>query len=171
MAVRPMPVTPFHFGPGAAVHSIAPRHVSFLAFCAANVLIDVETLYYMLTRQYPWHRFFHTYLGATIAVVATVVLFAALLKLASVRLLPNLLGWKQLTMRPVVLGAAVGGYSHIVLDSLMHPDIHPLSPFSTTNALAGMVSLGTLHWACVVLGVVGIVTIGVRKVLRNEART
>ena len=87
-----MPITPFHFGPGAAVHAIAPRHISFLAFCAANVLIDVETLYYMLTRQYPWHRFFHTYVGATIIVVATVVLFAALLKLASGMSLPNLFG-------------------------------------------------------------------------------
>ncbi|MCY2990902.1 MAG: hypothetical protein NTY19_23955 [Planctomycetota bacterium] len=166
-----MPITPFHFGPGAAVHAIAPRHISFLAFCAANVLIDVETLYYMLTHQYPWHRFFHTYVGATIIVVATVLLFAALLKLASGTSLPNLLGWKQLTIRPVVLGAAVGGYSHIVLDSLMHPDIHPLSPFSAANALAGVVSLGTLHWACVALGVVGIVIIGVRTVLHSEAGT
>lgn len=27
-----MPLTPFHFGPGALIHSAAPRHVSFLAF-------------------------------------------------------------------------------------------------------------------------------------------
>ena len=37
-----MPITPFHFGPGAALHVLAPRHVSFLAFCAANVVIDVK---------------------------------------------------------------------------------------------------------------------------------
>lgn len=165
-----MPITPFHFGPGAAIHAIVPRYVSFLAFCAVNVLIDVETLYYMLTRQYPWHRFFHTYLGATIAVVATVVLFAALLKLASVRLPPNLLGWKQLTMRPVVIGAAVGGYSHIVLDSLMHPDIHPLSPFSPANALAGIVSLSGLHLSCVALGVIGLAIVGLRNWLHVEDR-
>ena len=79
-----MPITPFHFGPGATVHAIAPRHISFLAFCAANVLIDVETLYCILTRQYPWHRFFHTYVGATIVVVATVALFAASLRWVSV---------------------------------------------------------------------------------------
>jgi membrane-bound metal-dependent hydrolase YbcI (DUF457 family) len=166
-----MPITPFHFGPGAAAHAIAPRHISFLAFCAANVLIDVETLYYMLTRQYPWHRFFHTYVGATIVVVVTVALFAVLLKLASGTSVPNLFGWKQLTNRSVVLGSVVGGYSHIVLDSLMHRDIHPLSPFSAANALAGIVPLGTLHWACVAVGVVGIVILGARKVLHGEART
>jgi hypothetical protein len=26
--------------------------VSFLAFCAANVLMDIEPMYYILTRQY-----------------------------------------------------------------------------------------------------------------------
>ena len=64
-----MPFTPFHFGPGAALYAMAPRQLSFLAFCAANVLIDVEPLYYMLTDQYPWHRFFHTYVGATLDAV------------------------------------------------------------------------------------------------------
>ena len=67
-----MPITPFHFGPGAAIHVVAPRHVSFLAFCAANVLIDIEPLYYMLTHQDRLHRFFHTYVGASlVAVVAS----------------------------------------------------------------------------------------------------
>jgi hypothetical protein len=43
-----MPITPFHFGSAVIVHAVAPKQVSFLAFCAANVLIDVEPLYYML---------------------------------------------------------------------------------------------------------------------------
>jgi hypothetical protein len=51
-----MPVTPFHFGPGAAIHSLAPKRVSFLAFCVSNVLIDIEPLYFMLTKQFPLHR-------------------------------------------------------------------------------------------------------------------
>jgi hypothetical protein len=64
-----MPITPFHFGPGAAIHAAAPRYVSFLAFCAANVLMDIEPMYYILTRQYPLHRFFHTYVGAAIVAI------------------------------------------------------------------------------------------------------
>jgi hypothetical protein len=70
-----MPVTPFHFGPGAMVHAVAPKHISFLAFCTANVLMDVEPLYYMVTRQYPLHRFLHTYVGATIVLLATTAIF------------------------------------------------------------------------------------------------
>jgi hypothetical protein len=67
-----VPITPFHFGPGAAIYAAAPRYVSFFAFCAANILMDVEPLYYMLTQQYPLHRFFHTYIGASIVAAATV---------------------------------------------------------------------------------------------------
>jgi hypothetical protein len=36
-----MPITPFHFGPAVAVHAVSPKKVSFLAFCASNVLIGV----------------------------------------------------------------------------------------------------------------------------------
>lgn len=40
-----MPITPFHFGPGAALHALAPRHIGFLPFCAANVLIGIGRLH------------------------------------------------------------------------------------------------------------------------------
>ena len=63
-----MPFTPFHFGPGALVSAAARKYVSFLAFCAVNVLIDVESLYNMLTRQPRIHTFLHTYVGATVAI-------------------------------------------------------------------------------------------------------
>jgi len=70
-----MSFTPFHPGPGALVHVMAPRRVSFLAFCGANVLMDTEPLYFMLSGQEPLHRFFHTYVGATLIMAATVALF------------------------------------------------------------------------------------------------
>ena len=160
-----MPITPFHFGPGAALHSIAPKHVSFIAFCAANVIVDVEPLYYMITRQFPVHRFFHTYVGVSVVIAATVALFAAMLKLASVVRLPDLFRWKELTYSQVVLGAALGGYSHIVLDSVMHTDIRPLAPFSQANGLFGLVSLSSLHLFCLGAAVVGIAMVGVRKIV------
>jgi membrane-bound metal-dependent hydrolase YbcI (DUF457 family) len=164
-----MPITPFHFGPGAAFHALSPRHVSFLAFCAANVIMDVEPLYYIVTNQFPLHRFFHTYVGASIVLVATLALFLGAFKLASLVPLPNVFSWKQLTVRQVAIGAALGSYSHIVLDSLMHADIQPFWPFSESNPLLRAVSLGTLHWACLAAGITGLVILGIRKVLREEA--
>jgi hypothetical protein len=108
-----MPITPFHFGPGAAIHSMAPRHVSLLAFCAANVLMDVEPLYYMLTHQYPLHRFIHTYLGASLIAASTVFLFATTVRVANRVRLPNPFDWKNLGIGAVALGAIAGTFSHV----------------------------------------------------------
>jgi membrane-bound metal-dependent hydrolase YbcI (DUF457 family) len=163
-----MPITPFHFGPGAAIHALAPRHVSFLAFCTTNVLIDVESLYNLINRRNQVHAFFHTYVGATIVIATTVVLFYFFKWFARKFWFPNILGWQDLSARQVVIGAALGGYSHVALDSVMHLDIRPLAPMSDANALLSIVSLSKLHWACIALGLAGMLGVAVRKALAGE---
>jgi hypothetical protein len=155
-----VPVTPFHFGPGAALHALAPGHLSFIAFCIANVLIDLESLHNLLNDRYPVHAFFHTYVGASVVVLATLLLFVAARKLR--RRLPNTFGWQQLTVSQVLVGAAAGAYSHIVLDSIMHGDMAPLAPFSRSNALLAIVSLEMLHWLCAISGLLAVLVIGWR---------
>ena len=152
-----MPITPFHFGPGAALHALAPRHISFLAFCAANVLIDVESLYNLVHRRDPVHAFFHTYVGATLVALAIVAVFWLLRRAGVKRLLP------ALTLRQVAIGEALGAWSHVLLDSVMHADIQPLQPLSAANGLLGIVSLSALHWVCLALGVLAIVVSGIRR--------
>jgi membrane-bound metal-dependent hydrolase YbcI (DUF457 family) len=147
-----MPITPFHFGPGAALHAIAPNRISFLGFCVANVMIDVEPLYYMCTQQFPLHRFFHTF-----------ALFVAARALANRVWLPDLFGWRELRSASVVAGAALGSYSHIIFDSVMHSDITPLAPFSNANPLLNLIPLTTLHWACVAAGAIGTAMLFIRK--------
>jgi membrane-bound metal-dependent hydrolase YbcI (DUF457 family) len=165
-----MPFTPFHLGPGAVAHAVAPRHVSFLAFCAGNVLIDVEPLYYMVTGQDPLHRFMHTYIGATLAVAATVALFVGALRLSKLVRLPDVFGWQSLKWPPVLVGSAAGCYSHIVLDSIMHADIQPWAPFSQANGLYLLVSIDRLHDLCVAAGVVGLLAMAVRRWWRGRTR-
>jgi membrane-bound metal-dependent hydrolase YbcI (DUF457 family) len=160
-----MPITPFHFGPGAAIHALAPRHVSFLSFCAANVLIDVESLYNLLNDRYPVHAFLHTYLGATLAIAAVVLLFLAARRFADHFCLPDLFKWQELSLLQVFAGAVLGAYSHVLLDSVMHGDIEPLSPFDSANALLGAISLDTLHIACLALGVIGLLGVGVLRLV------
>jgi len=161
-----MPITPFHFGPGAAVHAIAPRRISFLAFCAVNVLIDVESLYNLAQMHYPVQTFFHTYVGATVALAATVLIFRGLQALPR-GWLPNFLGWRDLTFLQTTFGAALGAYSHVFLDSIMHQDIEPYWPFSLANPLLGAVSLAELHIGCVAAGVVGVILLVVRSKSRQ----
>ena len=157
-----MPVTPFHFGPGAAVHSLAPSKVSFIAFCAANVFIDIESGYNLLMAHDRVHTFMHTYLGATVAILAVVVLHWLLRAVAEPWRLPNLFAWRELTRGQVVIGAALGGYSHVLLDSVMHADMTPFAPFSDKNALHGALSWDALHYLCVALGLAGVAILIVR---------
>jgi membrane-bound metal-dependent hydrolase YbcI (DUF457 family) len=164
-----MPFTPFHFGPGALLHSAAPNHVSFLAFCGANVLVDVEPLYFMLTHRYPIHRFFHTYVGAAVAAGVVVGLFMLLRRVAP--RLPDIFRLRNLSVRALTLGAIAGTYSHVVLDSLMHADMQPFAPFSDANPLLGAVFLSTLHGFCLFAGLVSVVVIGARYLMRRQARS
>ena len=66
-----MPITPFHFGPGALFKAAAPAHVSWAVFALANVLIDLEPIgLYYITGD-PAHPWLHTLAGAlAVAAVA-----------------------------------------------------------------------------------------------------
>jgi membrane-bound metal-dependent hydrolase YbcI (DUF457 family) len=158
-----MPITPFHFGLGAALHAAAPARVSFLSFCAANVLIDFESLYNLWHGRDPVHAFLHTYVGASLIVAATLLLFLGLRWLAARLPLPDPFAWQSLTWRPVAVGAALGAYSHIVFDSVMHADIRPLAPFSDANVLYAAIPLAALHLLCLGLAAVGALVVGWRK--------
>ena len=151
-----MPITPFHFGPGVLFHSAAPPRVSFLAFVAANGITDVESIYNVLAGNFPVHRFLHTFVGAALVTGLTVALFIATRRGARSVSLPNWFQWQQLSLSAVMLGAALGAFSHIVLDGIMHADMHPLAPWSAANPFLHLVSLSTLHWACIISGIAGV---------------
>jgi membrane-bound metal-dependent hydrolase YbcI (DUF457 family) len=158
-----MPFTPFHFGPGALIKAYAPRHVSFTVFAFSQVLIDIEPLYYMLHREYPIHRFFHSYIGATLIVVAAYLLgrpiCGLVLTAITKRLKFTIKSFSSATRTiqhlPALLGAAAGAYSHVLLDSIMHSDIRPFAPFFEYNYLFLSISVAELHAFCVVAGLFG----------------
>jgi membrane-bound metal-dependent hydrolase YbcI (DUF457 family) len=158
-----MPFTPFHFGVGAAVHAISPRRISFLGFCAGNVVTDFEPLYFILTRQPPYHRFLHTIPGATLSWIVTLVLFLMLIRLGILIGFPNWFGWRDLTPLPIALGAALGTYSHLVLDGMMHADMKPFAPFTDANPLLGLIPLAALYGACIASAFLGLAVVAWRR--------
>jgi hypothetical protein len=133
-----MPFTPFHLGPGAAIKAACPRHFSLTVFSFTQVAIDCETLYYLLHRQYPVHRFFHTYVGATLVGLFCAIMGRFLCQYglaafgwATPSLFKALVGsTSAISWRVAFVSAFAGTYSHVFLDSLMHPDIRPFDPFS-----------------------------------------
>lgn len=163
-----MPFTPYHFGPGAALHAIAPRRVSFFAFCAANVLTDLEPLYHLLRNEGRVHGFFHTYLGATVTAAITTIAFETARRLG-VRL-PALGPFEENELRlpAVAVGAATGTWSHVLLDSIFHADIRPFAPFSNADPLAHAMSHATIQAGCVASGCAGLVILVARRL--NERR-
>jgi membrane-bound metal-dependent hydrolase YbcI (DUF457 family) len=150
-----VPVTPFHFGLGVLFHGAAPRRVSFIAFVAANCITDVESIYNVLQGNFPVHRFLHTFVGAVLVAAMTAALFMAMRRLAREVRLPDWFEWQQLSLPAVVVGAALGSSSHIVLDGIMHADMRPFAPWSEANPFLHAVSLSALHWACIIAAVAG----------------
>jgi membrane-bound metal-dependent hydrolase YbcI (DUF457 family) len=150
-----VPITPFHFGPGVLFAGAAPRRVSLIAFIAANCITDVESIYNVLTGNFPYHRFLHTFLGAVVVTALTIALFIFTRQVARKVPLPNWFSWQQLTLVPVTVGALLGSFSHIVLDGVMHADMRPFAPWSDANPFLHHVSLGVLHGGCVAAAVLG----------------
>jgi hypothetical protein len=151
-----VPITPFHFGPGVLFHAIAPRRVSFIAFVAANGITDCESIYNVLAGNFPVHRFLHTFVGAALVTVMTVASFVTLRRLARRFPLPDWFQWQQLPMAAVTAGGALGAFSHIVFDGIMHADMRPFAPWSDDNPLLHAISLSALHWACIIAGITGV---------------
>ena len=159
-----MPFTPFHMGPALALKAVSGRYFSVLVFGIAQIAMDIEPLIGMIRNAGVLHGWSHTYIGAT--VIGILVTFAAppLCRLILVRWNNELerhgVGWlgssSTLGRVPTATGAFVGTYSHVVLDSIMHADMTPLSPWSKSNELLGLISIGELHAVCVAAGAFGV---------------
>ncbi len=172
-----MPLTPFHLGPALAVKAAAPRYFSFLVFGLMQVVIDGEAALYMLAGSWPVHRLLHTYLGATLVAAAAVVLGRPLLgwaaRLWNRMAAPDGEGFlyvePHIPLVAAVSGALLGGYSHVLLDSIMHSDVRPFAPWTDGNALLRLISAGHLVLACVGLGVLGAAALLAARLRRRWA--
>ena len=172
-----MPVTPFHFGPAAALKAVAPAHFSFTIFCYSQVITDLESGFYLLQGEYPVHRFFHTYLGATLVGLVCALTGRPVGQFAlrtwqawSPTSFAGLFGRSvKISWLTAFVSAFIGTYSHVFLDSIMHQDMMPLSPFTSTNPMLHLVSLSLLHLLCLALGAVGSVVLAFRAARDNPS--
>lgn len=58
--------------------------------------------------------------------------------------------------RGVSFGSAfIGTYSHLFIDSVMHVDVFPFSPFDLSRPLHAIISIDSLHVLCLALAVAG----------------
>ena len=172
-----MPITPFHFGPGALLKSVAPGRVSWTVFALANVLIDLEPIALFFLIGDPAHPWLHTLPGAIgVAVVAATL---------GRRPCEWALAWWNRQLSPAQArwlgapaaidrvqawsGALLGTLSHILLDAVMHVDVRPFWPLHAANPMQGWVSVEALQWGCVAAGVLGVAALALAR--RRNSRT
>lgn len=155
-----MPFTPLHMGPGATFKLIGGSAFSLLVFGFAQVLIDLEPLIRMYRGDTVLHGPSHTYFGAlligTLAMVIGKPLFEWLMRDWNETSKPRpFSSWQfpeRLSWSAAASGGFIGTFSHIVLDSVMHADIHPWAPVSDANGLYLLIPLGWFHLFCLAAG-------------------
>lgn len=153
-----MPVTPFHIGAGLLFKASAPARVSWTVFAIANILIDLEPIAWFLLTGDPAHRQLHSYLGATLVAALSLwpgrLLAEAWLRWWTRQLSPAQARWLGtgtcIALPAALIGAALGAYSHIFLDSFMHTDMQPWWPWREGNGLLQKISIDGLHLICLV---------------------
>jgi hypothetical protein len=152
-------------GAAMVVKPGAGSHFSVIAFALAQVIIDIEPGIEMARGSDVLHGPSHTIIGAILIAIAVAAISPWLvLRIVSKwnqEVRHHKLGWlaesEQASRAAVIAGAFFGTLSHLVLDSMMHHDIHPLAPFSNANPLIGLVSHDGVYQLCVIMGVVGTV--------------
>ena len=167
-----MPFTPFHMGPGAAIKAVSGSYFSLTVFGFAQIIIDIEPLIRILQGDKVLHGFTHTYIGA--ALIGLFSFFVGkkccewLLCLWNSIVRFNCLLWLRanpnISWASAASGAFIGTFSHVFLDSLIHSDMHPFAPFSTTNGLVHLLPTGWVYLLCSCLGVMGIMLIIVVRI-------
>jgi membrane-bound metal-dependent hydrolase YbcI (DUF457 family) len=172
-----MPLTPFHMGPGLAVKVVCGRYFSLMVFGFSQVAIDIEPLVRIIRGDAVLHGFTHTYLGATLVALVSVLVGRPVCQSLLNYWTPDphspFLNWLRgpnpISWPAAIAGAFVGTYSHVFLDSIMHSDMQPLAPFSGANALLHVISVGSLHLVCVLGGVIGALVVFAAFILRRGA--
>jgi len=151
-----MPFTPFHMGPGLLIKALLQGSFSLMVFGWAQIVMDLQPLFVMVTGEGHLHGFSHTYLGASLlALVAA--LTGKYLSEIGLRILglsrpdaPMDISWGI-----AGLSAWIGTYSHVLLDSIMHRDVEPFHPFTSANPFLALLSLKGLHQFCLYSGILG----------------
>lgn len=150
-----MPFTPFHMGPGIAIKAVLQGSFSLMVFGWSQIIMDIQPLLVMITGEGHLHGFSHTYVGATLLAIFSALTGKYLSEIGLFILGINRQWTIRISWWVTFLSAFVGAYSHVLIDSLMHPDQQPLFPFTTDNRFLGLVSVHGLHQFCVYSGAFG----------------
>lgn len=172
-----MPFTPFHMGPGLFIKSVLNTSFSLIIFGWAQILMDIQPLFVLISGDGHLHGFSHTFIGASI-----IALFSGatgkyiidwVVTSKTVGLTERDKAFFHLTRkfkwRLVFTSAYIGTFSHVYLDAIMHSDVQPFFPINLDNPIWGMLSVGMLHKACAYAGLLGFGAYSIIRWIRAKA--
>lgn len=143
-------------GPGILVKATLQGGFSLMVFGWAQIVMDVQPLFVLITGEGHLHGFSHSFVGAGL-LGAFSALSGKYLSELGLRVLgiskqqrPIIISWWVATV-----SAYIGTLSHVLLDAFMHGDLHPWYPFSPENPFLGILSISELHQLCLYSGVAG----------------
>jgi hypothetical protein len=158
-----MPITPFHLGVGVLSKGCGASHFSLVGFCATQIVIDVESGYFLLHGGWPLHRGIHTLIGATLVCTAVAMICRWLItrrRLPSMNMsLLDRLIYDDLeclrSPRGLIGTVALSAFGHVIPDAIMHDDVRVFAPLTDSNPFFASVPLSILHLALGLSGVLG----------------
>lgn len=151
-----MPFTPFHLGPALCLGLPLRKYMHTPTFILANVILDVEPfLVIILGLEYPLHGYFHTFLLAFFVGLALgytmLLLEGYLYPLYKMLLLET---DSKTSLKQFLIPGVLGTMLHVLLDSPLYSDIHPLYPL-TSNPLYNPALSMEVYSLCIWTGVIG----------------
>jgi len=143
-------------GPGILIKSLLNGGFSLMVFGWSQIVMDIQPLLVLISGEGHLHGFTHTYIGATLLAIFSALTgkylseFGLIIMGISKSYKPIKISWFI-----AFLSAFIGTFSHVFLDSIMHTDIEPLSPFLMTNSILGLISVSVLHKLCLFSALLG----------------
>jgi hypothetical protein len=158
------------------VKAVAGDAFSLTVFGFAQVAMDVEPLVRLFRLDAVLHGFSHTYLGATLIGILSLVAGRPVCQRMLDAWTPDpgspflkwLRGPRVIRWPAAVSGAFLGAYTHVLLDSMIHSDVRPFSPFWHGNPLEGQSSFEVMHLLCVAMGILSLPCLWVAYLLRRK---
>jgi len=119
--------------------------------------------------SWPVHRMTHTLLGA--AVVAGLVVCM----MALIRQMPRLQSMTtddgECSLWGISVGALVGTWSHVLLDSIVHLDVRLFAPFNDALPFYGLLEWEQVNLLCIVSAAVGLLLHVLQRLTARPAPT
>ena len=150
-------------GPGILIKAILQGFFSLIIFGWAQILMDLQPLFVIITGQGNLHGFSHTYIGATLIALISAFTGKWIYEMVMMFIKSDFTEYqkklfdvpKKITIGVCIVSAFIGTYSHVILDSIMHGDVEPFYPINLENNLHFILSIENLYKLCVYTGIVG----------------